>query len=158
MRFPYLPLPTPGPIPSLAGAAVRYRPVVAVRVFGPKTSRMLDGCLDTASDDTIFPRSLARSLGIDLTGAASGQARTTAGVVIPYAYARVRILVRDGQEECEWEATVGFADVAMRWPLLGHAGFLEFFDAEFRGLDRAVIVTPNAAFPGRRTPRTAAGP
>jgi hypothetical protein len=35
--------------------------------------------------------------------------------------------------------------------ILGHAGFLEYFDAEFRGADRTVILTPNRRFPGSRT-------
>jgi hypothetical protein len=35
--------------------------------------------------------------------------------------------------------------------LLGYAGFLQFFDADFRGADREVILTPNRSFPGRVT-------
>lgn len=130
MRFPYLPLPTRQPVPSLGGAQVRYRPVLAVRLFGPLGSRPYDGCIDTASDDTIFPRSLAQALGIDLTKAPQGEARPVSGLVIPYFYARVTLRVTDGFEECEWQATVGFADLPLRWALLGHAGFLEFFDTD----------------------------
>jgi hypothetical protein len=35
-------------------------------------------------------------------------------------------------------------------PLLGYAGFLQYFDAKFRGADRAVILTPNPTFNGIR--------
>ena len=125
MIFPYLPLPTRQPVPSLGGAKVRYRPVIGARLFGPLGSRPYDGCLDSASDDTIFPRSLARSLGIDLTGTPQGEARPVGGIVILYLYARVTLRVTDGWEQCEWEATVGFADLPLRWALFGHAGFLE---------------------------------
>jgi hypothetical protein len=31
---------------------------------------------------------------------------------------------------------------------LDHRGFLEFFDADFRGADHEVVLIPNAAFPG----------
>jgi hypothetical protein len=81
--FPYLPLPTKGPIPSLAGAAVRYRPIIATRLFGPLGSCLVDACVDSGSDDTIFPRSRARQLGIDLTGASQGQAQPVGGSVVP---------------------------------------------------------------------------
>lgn len=33
-------------------------------------------------------------------------------------------------------------------PLLGQAGFLQFFTAEFRGDTHEVILTPNASFSG----------
>lgn len=130
---------------------MRYRPVLAVRLIGPLSSRPYDGCIDTASDDTIFPRSLAQALGIDLTGAPQGPARPASGVVISYLYARVTRRVTDGLEECAWEATVGFADLRLRWALLGHAGFLEFFDTDLRGARREVILAPNPSFPGRHT-------
>jgi hypothetical protein len=149
MRFPYLPLLARRPIPSLGGTQLRYRPIMAVRLVGPLGSRLFDGCLDTASDDTIFPRFLARSLGIDLTGAPRGEARPVGGVVIPYHYAHVILRVTDGRERCEWAATLGFADLPLRWALLGHAGFLDFFDAELRGARRETILTPNPSFPGQ---------
>src|SRR5436309_3472685 len=53
--FPYLPLPTKRPIPSLGGSTTRYRPIVSIGLLGSLGSRMFDGCLDCASDDTIFP-------------------------------------------------------------------------------------------------------
>jgi hypothetical protein len=149
LRFPYLPLPTRRPVPSLGGATVRYRPLLAVRLRSPSGSRLFDGCLDSASDDVLFPRRLAAPLGIDLVGATQGEAWPVGGVAIPYLYARVTLQVTDGREECTWEATVGFVDQPLRWALLGHAGFLEFFDTELRGDRREAILTPNPSFPGR---------
>ena len=149
MRFPYLPLPTRGPVASLGGAQIRYRPIVAVRLFGPQGSRLFDGCLDCASDDTIFPRFLARSLGIDLTGAVPGEARPVSGVVIPYLLTLVSLRVTDGLEQCDWQAIVGFADLPLRWALLGHASFLDFFDSELLGAKREAVLNPNARFPGQ---------
>jgi len=149
--FPYLSLPTKGPIPSLGGATVRYRPIVSCRVFGPLGSRLYDGCLDCASDDTIFPLWLARRLGIDLTGAPQGQAQPVGGMNVPYSYATVTLRLTDGLETCEWQAAVGFADLPLRWALLGNAGFLDFFDTELRGARREVQMTLNRLFPGQRT-------
>ena len=149
LKFPYLPLATRQPIPALGGAQVRYRPILSVRLFGPLGSRLFDGCLDCASDDTLFPQALAQSLGIDLTGAPKGESRPVDGVAIPYLYARVRLRISDGWEQCEWEATVGFANLQLRWALLGHAGFLDFFDTTLFGSRREAILTPNSSFSGQ---------
>lgn len=149
LRFPYLPLATRQPIPVLGGAQVRYRPILSVRLFGPSGSRLFDGCLDCASDDTIFPQALARTLGIDLTGAPRGEARPVDGVAIPYHYARVRLRISDGREQCEWEAMVGFASLQLRWALLGHTSFLDYFDTTLFGSRREVILTPNSTFTGQ---------
>ena len=149
LRFPYLPLATRQPIAALGGAQVRYRPILSVRLFGPSGSRLFDGCLDSASDDTIFPQALAQSLGIDLTGAPRGEARPIDGFAIPYLYARTRLRISDGWQQCEWEAMIGFANLQLRWALLGHAGFLDFFDTTLLGSRREAILTPNSSFPGQ---------
>ncbi len=101
MRFAYLPLPTRQPVPSLGGAQVRHRPILSVRVFGPRGSRLFDGCLDSASDDSIFPLALARALGIDLSQAPRGESHPVSGHAIPYHYAPVKLQLTDGSERCE---------------------------------------------------------
>jgi hypothetical protein len=156
--FPYLPLPTTGPVFSLGGAAVRHRPVLPVRVFGPLGSRLYDGCLDCASDDTIFPLSLATKLGIDVSGAPQGEAHSVGGAVIPYSYVTVTLRLSDGVATCEWQAIVGFVALPLRWALLGHAGFLDFFDTELRGGRREIVMTPNNLFPGTHASHQAPSP
>jgi hypothetical protein len=150
VRFPYLPLPTKVPVPSLGGASVRYRPIVPVRIIGPLGLRLYDGCLDCASADTIFPISIANMLGIDLRGAARGEARPVGGVVISYCYATVTLRLSDGIETCQWQGVVGFVGLPLRWALLGQAGFLNYFDTELRGADREVLIRSNPTFPGTR--------
>jgi hypothetical protein len=73
--FPYLALPTKAPVVALGGAMVRYRPIFTVGVSGTLGARLIDACVDCGCDDTIFPLSLARKLGIDLTGAPQGEAK-----------------------------------------------------------------------------------
>jgi len=127
---------------------VRHRPIIPIRLFGPSGSRLLDGCVDCGSDDTIFPLSLAGRLGIDLTGAPQGEACPDGGTVVAYVYALVTLRLTDGIAACEWETTVGFVDLPLRWALLRHAGFLDFFDTVLRGAGREVLLTPNAMFTG----------
>ena len=107
-----------------------------------------DGLLDTGADDTIFPEDDANKLGIDLSNAPSGSA---SGVGMgPYwvRYAKVTFRITDGQEQREWEGWVGFTSARLHRPLLGHAGFLQFFDATFRGDAEIVELTPNSSYAG----------
>jgi hypothetical protein len=151
MRFPYVRLPTRRPVYPLGGVAVRYRPMVALRVAGPSASRILDASLDSGSDDTLLPAYLAGRLGVDLAGAPEGEAKAVSGVPVPYRYARVALRLTDGYEECEWPAIVGFIAAPMRWAILGHAGVLQFFDVRLLGERRDAVLTPNSTFPGTYT-------
>ena len=54
----------------------------------------------------------------------------------------------DGREFREWPARVGFAPVPMTFALLGFAGFLQFFGANFLGDGEEVELTVNSLYPG----------
>jgi hypothetical protein len=71
------------------------------------------------------------------------------GSIIQVSFAPVTLLLSDGYETCEWDAIVGFSASAMRWALLGHSGFLEFFDVQLLGARRETIIAPNTAFAGQ---------
>jgi hypothetical protein len=149
VRFAYLPLPTRRPVYALGGVRVRYRPIIPVQIILPQGLPAFDACIDCASDDSVFPMRLARRLGIDLTNAPEGQVQAVAQSALPVKYARVTLLLADGFESCQWHAIVAFADVPLRWALLGHAGFLQFFDVNLRGALREVVVVPNGSFSGQ---------
>jgi hypothetical protein len=139
------------PLPSLGGSRTRYRPIMAVRVTGPKKDSLRDCLLDTGSDDTVFDTSLAIHLGIDLSKTQRGIVTLAGRGAVQCSYSPVTLLITDGRSETyEWTAVVGFGPIAFRYSLIGHAGFLQFFNTEFRGHDREVILTTNPSFPGRR--------
>jgi hypothetical protein len=133
----------------LGGISGRYKPIVPVHLVGPQVLPPLDAIVDSAADDTVFPVRLARRMGIDLTAAPQGEAQAIGQAPVPVQYARVTLLLTDGFESATWEAMVAFTPVLLRWPLLGQAGCLEFFDGELRGARREAIVTPNRSFPGQ---------
>jgi hypothetical protein len=81
--------------------------------------------------------------------APQGEVHPVGGIVVPVSYATVTLQLTDGLETRDWQAIVGFVDVPLRWALLGHAGFLEFFDIELRGARREAAISPNRLFPGR---------
>jgi hypothetical protein len=149
MRFPYTLIPTGHMIPSLGGRTVRPRPLVEVGVVGPATTRARLALLDTGADDTVFHESLAAVIGIDLSGAPTLSMNVaTAGRAVPVRYAPVMLRLTDGQEMREWPAVVAFTPARLVYPMLGFAGCLQFFDANFRGAVEVVELTTNALYPG----------
>lgn len=148
MKFAYMPLPIrqqSAPAP----AKIRHRPVVPVHILAPRILPPLDGCIDSAADDAVFPPYWAQRLGIDLGAAPRGQAQVVGGSIIQVSFAPVTLLLSDGYETCEWNAIVGFSGTPMRWALLGHSGFLEFFDVQLLGARRETLISPNVAFAGQ---------
>jgi hypothetical protein len=104
--------------------------------------------LDSGADDTLFPEAVAGQLGIDLTNAPTG---TGAGVGVQHLtvrYAQVTLRIADLQGRREWTAWVGFTAGRLRQPLLGYAGFLQFFTATFYGDREEVELTINSTYPG----------
>ncbi len=146
--FPYRSAQMGHPIPSLPGRSDRPRPLLAVNVSGPKGSWVRDGILDTAADDSVFPESVASVIGIDLTNAPIGQGSGAAASPVPLRYAVVTLRIASPQERREWRAWVAFTAAPLWRPLLGFAGFLQFFDSLFRGAREEFELTVNANYPG----------
>lgn len=148
MRFHYRLITLRTPAVALGGRWVRPRPIIGVTVVGPSDSRLQEGLLDTGSDDTVFPESLAVLLGVDLTRAPTGQMETATRANTPVRFAQVSLRITDGVEYREWPAWVGFTPARLNIPLLGFAGFLQFFTATFRGDREEVELTVNSLYPG----------
>jgi hypothetical protein len=119
-----------------------------VTVVGPTDTRVRDGLLDPGADDTVFPDSLAAPLGVDLTNAPSGQGAGSTMAAVPLRYAQVYLRITDGREFREWPAWVGFTPARIYRPLLGFAGFLQFYSAHFHGDREEVELTVNSLYPG----------
>jgi hypothetical protein len=154
VRIPYIPVVRPGLLGLLGSKLFHYRPILAVRLTGPLGTVLLDGLLDTGSDDTVFHEDHAVPLGIDLTGADEHQVQLVGrSLPVRCRYADVRFRITDGlRETYEWNAVVAFASTRLRYSLLGQSGFLEFIDADFRGADREVVLIPSRSFPGTQVP------
>jgi hypothetical protein len=57
----------------------------------------------------------------------------------------------DGLQVWRWSATVGFSQAPLRYPILGLAGCLQFFDARFLGESQRVELETNRSYPGTIT-------
>jgi predicted aspartyl protease len=119
-----------------------------VTLIGPADSRFREGLLDSGADDTVFPESLAADIGVDLTNAPARQLSTAARTAHPLRYAQVTLRIFDGGERREWPAWVGFTPARLKQPLLGIAGFLQFFDTNLRGALEVAELTVNSSYPG----------
>ena len=156
-QFPFVSFGIPRPAVSLQGRTVRPRPVIPFVVINPRTgfSHSYRGLLDTGADDTVFHIDDADLLGIDLTHAPTGNAQGVAGQIVTVRYAEVLLqLTNDDGDLLEWRATVAFAPKRGTHPLLGFAGFLQFFDATFCGEHEEVTLIPNILLPSH-APTTA---
>lgn len=147
----YTPCPVRTPVPALGGATLLPRPLLAVRITGPSGSCLRDSLLDTGADETVLDPSVATLIGVDLNQALEREINLVGRGRIRCRYASVQLRITDGLSETyEWDTVVGFAPFPLLRGLLGFAGFLQFFDAAFRGADQEVTLLPNARFSGRR--------
>jgi predicted aspartyl protease len=148
MSFRYTSFMRNHPVVPLGGRFSRPRPIISVTLIGPRHSAALDALLDTGADDTMFPDSVARSLGIDLSSADFGTAQGVGGSKIAVRYVTLTLRIADNNEQREWPAVVAFAPLPNQLPLLGFAGFLQYFTACFHGDLEYVELTVNALYPG----------
>jgi hypothetical protein len=151
MIIRYTPCPVRTPVPALGGATLVPRPLLALRITGPSGSRLRDSLLDTGADETIVDPSVAPLIGVDLSQAREREINLIGRGRIRCRYASVQLWISDGVAETyEWDTIVGFAPFPLLRGLLGLAGFLPFFNADFRGADQEVTLLPNPLFTGRR--------
>ena len=87
-------------------------------------------------------------IGIDLSQAVSGTAAGIGSGPATIWYSQVTLSIADQQEKRQWPAWVGFTSARLRNALLGYAGCLQFFDADFRGHQEYVELTVNPLYPG----------
>ena len=148
MRFLYSRLPVRQAVVSLGARWVRPRPLLLVTVVGPLGVYVRHALLDTAADDCVFPEYVAAKIGIDLANAPVGEASGVGAAPVVVRYAAVELRLTDGKEFHAWPAWVGFTAARLKQPLLGFAGFLQFFGAHFRGDREEVELEVNALYPG----------
>ena len=116
-------------------------------------------CLDTGADDCVFHEDTATLLGLDLTSAPTKTARGTTGSAMSLRYAGVCLQLSDSDgNTIEWSATVVFTQNRTSYPLLGYAGFLQFFNARFFGEDEQVELEENNSMQTVQHPPTVLSP
>jgi hypothetical protein len=149
LLYRYRSLALRSPAITLAGRMTRPKPLIDVSLVGPQKTRIVVGLLDTGADDTIFSDALAAQLGIDLTNAPEGESSGVGGTpAVRLRFATVTLRLATVSERRGWPALVGFTAAPLRFPLLGYAGVLHYFSANFHGDREEVELTVNSLYPG----------
>jgi hypothetical protein len=131
----------------------RLRPVIPIRITGPDDTALVDATLDSGSDTTLFPASLATVLGLDLANLAWDRGIAVGGGEVPYRRIEAELCLNDGAEKCTWIGSVCFIEYALKPALLGHESMLQYFNVLFFGVRCKINIRPNQSFPGIRERR-----
>jgi hypothetical protein len=155
LRFPYQDEPFTGPPPpSLpAGAGAVWRPLIPITLIGPtgKFRAYTRAILDPGADDTVFTIDTARRLAISLLPH-TGHGLRWRGQLHALRFGKVELqIAADDGSVWQWPAVIAFSPAPLRYPILGQAGCLQFFDARFLGADLAVELEANPTFPGTQS-------
>jgi hypothetical protein len=100
------------------------------------------GLVDSGADMTVLPKAIAEFVGAAMLSSNPGFALGVGGE-IELAYGKVLLQIDFGKNTHRWRVTVGIAEETWTEAVLGHAGFLQFFDATFFGEKRALQLKRN---------------
>jgi hypothetical protein len=147
MIFPYLRYKV-RPTPTIPSGEI-YRPLIPIRIYGPTAVVDVFGLIDTGADNVFVSASVARALGIDMSGRVE-QALGAGGHEIDVWPVSIEIEIERGKESYRWQANVGFLAGKDDPPLayLGHSGFLEYFNAFFDTQDWWFELVPHENLAG----------
>jgi hypothetical protein len=70
------------------------------------------------------------------------------GQAYPLRFGDVELQIADDTSVWQWSAIVAFSPAPIAYPILGNCGFLQFFDARFRGADLVAELQTNRTFNG----------
>ena len=136
-------------LPGTSDFRLILRPVISIRIAGPRITGWWDALVDTGADETLLPRSLAELLEIELEEATS-QAIGITGDKLTVHYGEVEFHVANADDNVTWRTTVGFVEFKSSDDeviVLGHGGFLDYFTAKFDGERAELKLTPNSLLP-----------
>lgn len=129
MKFPYREYVSV--FPGSTDFRLILRPVITIRVVGPKADARWDALVDSGADETLFPLSLAEVLGVELDEELISEAAGISGDRLKIQYGDVDLRIESDSEIIEWKTTVGFVDFGSASDeviILGHGGCLDFFE------------------------------
>lgn len=148
MIFPYRSVITEAP-DGIDFLLVR-RPEIPITVIGPSGEAACIGLVDTGSDSTILPMSLAKYLGIAVHPLTGPPARAFGGYRVQLFQSDVRFRLESEEESVNWAGPVCFFDFPAKEEetvILGHSGFLDYFTAIFDGKLGTLTLLPNDELP-----------
>lgn len=130
-----------------------WRPRIPLLVIGLTGELWLEALVDTGSDQTILPRVDVEGLGVrmhpDATSSVRGRLKEHEETLTMGE--EIKLGLQLDNETYIWPATVWISSSADSPPILGHSGFLEYFEATFFGDKHELQLKPVKGFPGVAT-------
>ena len=119
----------------------RQRPIVAVTVIVPEQPSVLfDALVDTGADISLFPKSIADRLGLDLSQQPDVTVFAAVGGQCHYRLHDVELELRRPPAVFRWKASVGFVDREMSYAILGTRGLFQIFDLTYSGSRQTIDI------------------
>ena len=143
MKFPYR-LYAVEPSPAAPTRSIVSRPVIPITFSGPAGADNSYALLDTGADESYITASIAERLGVTPLSDAVGTVQSASGQ-ITIQYAQVTLDVTDGAERFCRQIVIGIVGEDWSEAILGHIGFLEYFDATFSHTDQHVPLVQRSA-------------
>jgi Aspartyl protease len=154
MKFPYS---TAIARDDASGNFVIFRrPEIAVEITGPLGRAAMIGLVDTGSDHTIFPASVAEELGIELSPQAVTQGSGFGGQALMFRSGVAELRIGDDENSVCWQAELyfyAFGKPDLETTVLGHSSFLDYFIATFDGEASELELKPTSEMLELCTPR-----
>lgn len=142
MKFPYRAYEVDATPASATTDGQIYRPVIPFALSGPAGSVDFFGLLDTGADESFITRRMAERLGIAIDDSPT-HVIESAGGEVAISYCKVTFDLADGMESHRWSTAMGVSEYEWTEAILGHSGFLEFFDVLFRGDQHDIEIVRN---------------
>lgn len=147
MKFPYNTLLSEDP--QSGDYLVFRRPEIPITISHNQLHATLIGLVDTGSDFTIFPKSVAEYLQLPLVDS-PGTSSAFGGHEVKLLEGSAMLQLATDDQTLAWPAEIRFCDFARaadETVILGHYGFLDFFTAIFDGKEGILTLVPNDEFP-----------
>jgi hypothetical protein len=136
LRFSYQPFDV-DPTPAMPDASVVYRPVIPVTFSGRARSPVIWSLLDTGADESYITEEMADFLGVERMGDETFAVESASGEM-PVRYGDCDLEIQQGSESFRWRISIGIVPQIWSEAILGHAGFLHFFDATYSFADKSI--------------------
>jgi hypothetical protein len=147
MIFPYRSIISSGPNGDFY---LLRRPEIPISIVGSTRSGSYIALVDSGSDQTIIPKSIATYLGIDEVSEAGPKASVFGGQRVELMTAQATFKLEEAGQVLEWKESVAVFDFPVKEDetvILGHAGFLDYFTATFDGKQGLLTLNPNDELP-----------
>jgi hypothetical protein len=123
---------------------VLYRPVIPVRFHGPQGSTKVRALLDTGADESYITETIAADLGVTPVSNQPATIHSASGKLSVW-YGSVVVEVSDEADLFSFPLIVGVVSEEWDELILGHLGFLQYFDVTCSYADKCVTLTARSS-------------